>query len=924
MGAFDQSQAYAPQEEVFFDDGREVELLHYVYNRPDIEQLRGSPAHVLRAIDEFGRTRKYLMNVGEAKGSIITKLIADVRPQTMVELGGYVGNPEFAAVTSSLINLAGLQSMVQVVVGASDDSLRRLHAQGHLTTIDLLFLDHYKPAYTPDLKLCEQLGLVRPGSVLAADNVIKPGNPPYLEYVRSTVESKRQGIKRGDEGGEFDENCTKQYEKREGVETLSHSLQGDPSLVYQSELINSFEPTGVPAGELIELGTKARAIQLREKDIEVLHSKTKFIDLARSLGLLVPDTRTVTDKASLLEFFATRGGLVLRPGGAQYLVKPAGVDDVARFGMPILPLDSAEQTLEQINSIPFGRDVEFVVQEFIHGEEYCTHALVVRGRVRAFVACPSSGVLMHYAALKSESPLNKKMLHFTETVVASGGDMWTGHVSFDFLVKPSGHSQQQSTEDIEIFPIECNPRVHTAVVLLVTTAMASSMPYDTDRGDEEHILDLPNDRRLAFAHNGPPTSRTVVLFFSGLMSVGTARDVPQPCRELGVHWIAPTLPGMGNSSARASGDSYYVALARDISALLDHLYPGGDFDALYVAGGSYGTVQAQMIFGAPYDVFPAGRKIVGCMLLAGFSPFKYHVEHAKSLNWQTWFSVGPPSQLVPFHLLQRLTSTVLASKFKTLDGAKDFLNQTLFARMEPDERATFAAWLEKKGRTEQKFIETLANGAVKCCKTWDGFIEVSDVIHSDWGFDPAKLDEEHASKPVLVVGSEQDHVGGSTNDWLVANYRNAKLKMIPGGHISALFYMDEIWQAMIDTPANTVGEQTHLEIFPIQGPPHGIYTGEPRPEVDNAWRELLKYNNIRVSDAWVHRWGREHEAVKLPDGGYLGMLSVFHELHCISLTPEYYFPNATEKELATNREHNRKNITFYMGTFGLTGVKNIA
>lgn len=40
-------------------------------------------------------------------------------------------------------------------------------------------------------------------------------------------------------------------------------------------------------------------------------------------------------------------------------------------------------------------------------------------------------------------------------------------------------------------------------------------------------------------------------------------------------------------------------------------------------------------------------------------------------------------------------------------------------------------------------------------------------------------------------------------------------------------------------------------------------------------------NNIRVSEEWVHRWEREHEAVKLPDGGYLGMLSVFHELHCI-------------------------------------------
>jgi hypothetical protein len=40
-------------------------------------------------------------------------------------------------------------------------------------------------------------------------------------------------------------------------------------------------------------------------------------------------------------------------------------------------------------------------------------------------------------------------------------------------------------------------------------------------------------------------------------------------------------------------------------------------------------------------------------------------------------------------------------------------------------------------------------------------------------------------------------------------------------------------------------------------------------------------NNIRVSEEWVKRFRREDEAVHLPDGGYLGMLSVFHELHCI-------------------------------------------
>lgn len=84
MGSFDQTKAYAPQEETFFDDGREIELLHFVYSHPKIEQIRGSPENVLAAIDEFGRTKKYLMNVGEDKGRIVCDLIADVKPKTMV------------------------------------------------------------------------------------------------------------------------------------------------------------------------------------------------------------------------------------------------------------------------------------------------------------------------------------------------------------------------------------------------------------------------------------------------------------------------------------------------------------------------------------------------------------------------------------------------------------------------------------------------------------------------------------------------------------------------------------------------------------------------------------------------------------------------------------------------------------------------
>lgn len=255
---------------VKFDDGREIELLHFVYSRPNLKSIRNSPKDVLAAIDEYGRTKKYLMNVGEDKGRIVCEIIKETKPKTMVELGGYVGysailfadalrqsggqkyyclerNPEFGAVVASLADLAGLSDIVKVVVGTSSSSIARLHTEGALKRIDMMFLDHYKPAYTPDLKLAEELGLISEGAVLCADNVIYPGNPPYLEYVRKTVQQKRDALSSDADANathSFREETTKQYEKREGHENVDGGRKGNPDLVYESELKHSFEPTG--------------------------------------------------------------------------------------------------------------------------------------------------------------------------------------------------------------------------------------------------------------------------------------------------------------------------------------------------------------------------------------------------------------------------------------------------------------------------------------------------------------------------------------------------------------------------------------------------------------------------------------------------------------------------------------------------------
>ncbi|KAK5681388.1 hypothetical protein LTR17_027465, partial [Elasticomyces elasticus] len=159
-------------------------------------------------------------------------------------------NPEFGAVISSLVDLAGLGDVVKVEIGSSDASIKRLHDAGQLKHIDLMFLDHYKPAYKTDLKLAEELKLVTPGSVLAADNVIKPGNPPYLEYVRASVEQKRKWLEQPNgDGTNPDERVGQkhinQYARR-GESTALNASPGNPNLVYDSKLNHSFEPTGDP------------------------------------------------------------------------------------------------------------------------------------------------------------------------------------------------------------------------------------------------------------------------------------------------------------------------------------------------------------------------------------------------------------------------------------------------------------------------------------------------------------------------------------------------------------------------------------------------------------------------------------------------------------------------------------------------------
>jgi catechol O-methyltransferase len=93
-------------------------------------------------------------------------------------------NATFAAIATKIVEFAGLADRVQVRVGAVADVLPSLASELGAGSVDLVFVDHWKDRYLPDLLNLQASGLLRVGSVLVGDNIIFPGAPDYLRYVQ--------------------------------------------------------------------------------------------------------------------------------------------------------------------------------------------------------------------------------------------------------------------------------------------------------------------------------------------------------------------------------------------------------------------------------------------------------------------------------------------------------------------------------------------------------------------------------------------------------------------------------------------------------------------------------------------------------------------------------------------------------------------
>lgn len=247
------------------------------------------------------------------------------------------------------------------------------------------------------------------------------------------------------------------------------------------------------AKEVIERRSDCLCIQFDTFTTQTLHSKDSFIEHTSSLGLPVPETHNVKSRDAVHKILSQSPRTKKR-----YIMKNVGTDDAGRTEvMTLLPRRTLSETYNHIAHIPISEENPWVLQQYVPGKrEYCTHALVIKNEVKAFVACPSSDLLMHYQALPHpESALSRAMLRFTQEFVYRSSSFkngrkrgqlfrpMTGHLSFDFLVDEM--VTERGTESI-IRAIECNPRAHTAVVLFQGREKEMSQAY----------LGLLNSRQL--------------------------------------------------------------------------------------------------------------------------------------------------------------------------------------------------------------------------------------------------------------------------------------------------------------------------------------------------------------------------------------------------------------------------------------------
>ena len=228
------------------------------------------------------------------------------------------------------------------------------------------------------------------------------------------------------------------------------------------EAVDVYVPVCSPAASYYDALAKPALSQYCEVihcDPEVigrLDDKYEFSKTAGELGLPVPDTHRITQPSQVGQFdFADSE----RP----YILKSIPYDPVHRLELTRLPLATPAQTAAFARTRPMAENTPWIMQEFVSGQEYCTHSTVRNGQVQLHCCCESSPFQINYEMV-DKPEIEAWVRKFV------GALNITGQVSFDFIETPAG----------DLYAIECNPRTHSAITMFYNHPGVAAAYLDED------------------------------------------------------------------------------------------------------------------------------------------------------------------------------------------------------------------------------------------------------------------------------------------------------------------------------------------------------------------------------------------------------------------------------------------------------------
>lgn len=216
--------------------------------------------------------------------------------------------------------------------------------------------------------------------------------------------------------------------------------------IVRREGVDVYVPVCSPAASIYDAAAKpvlapyCDVIHPDHVTVGMLDDKAAFAEAAAELGLPVPDTHRLTDPKQVLE-------PALREK-TPYILKSIPYDPVNRLDLTKLPLATEQATLTFAAGKPISADRPWILQEYVAGQEYCTHATARHGRLQLYCCCTSSAFQLNY-----ESVDHPAIERWVRTFVEA--HELTGQVSFDFIEDAVG----------QVFAIECNPRTHSAITM---------------------------------------------------------------------------------------------------------------------------------------------------------------------------------------------------------------------------------------------------------------------------------------------------------------------------------------------------------------------------------------------------------------------------------------------------------------------------